>query len=181
MHSVGVHGGVVSPLILLFALLGIILLLMYAYRAMGVRERLFHTWGCGYRTSAKTQYTATGFAGPIRRFFDWLYKPHEQFSEETAEESDSQYGISHYEVHVKPLFEATLYRSVTQLVHSASYWGYRFSHFVQSRYAAIIFNLLLLVLFSYRIFAHEFSWATLILEATIMLISVRILVIGDKS
>ncbi len=181
MHSVGVHGGVVSPLILLFALLGIILLLMYAYRAMGVRERLFHTWGCGYRTSAKTQYTATGFAGPIRRFFDWLYKPHEQFSEETAEESDSQYGISHYEVHVKPLFEATLYRSVTKLVHSASYWGYRFSHFVQSRYAAIIFNLLLLVLFSYRIFAHEFSWATLILEATIMLISVRILVIGDKS
>lgn len=181
MHSVGVHGGVVSPLILLLALLGITLLLMLAYKAMGVRERLFHTWGCGYRTSADTQYTATGFAGPIRRFFTWLYKPREDFSRELMEGHESKFSASHYEVHVKPLFEETLYNSVTRFVHMASFWVYRFSHFVQNRYAAMIFNLMLLVLFSYRIFAHDSSWATMILEGAVMLVSIRILVIGDKS
>lgn len=44
----------------------------------------------------------------------------------------------------------------------------------------MIFNMLLLVLFSYRIFAHEFSWATFALESVVMAISLKILIIGDR-
>jgi len=180
MHSVGFNGGVVSPLILLLALLGVTVLLMFAYRTLKVKERIHHTWGCGYRTSARTQYSATGFAGPIRRFFNWLYKPDEHFSKESIAGHQSKFSDSHYEVHVKPLFETTLYTSVGKAANRISYWVYRLSHFEQTRYAAMIFNLMLTVLFSYRIFAHDFSWATLVLEGIVMIISIKVLIIGDK-
>ena len=180
LHSVGTHGGVVSPLILLAALLGVTVLLMFGYRALGVKKRIHRTWSCGYRTSARTQYSATGFAGPIRRFFSWLYKPDEHFCKERIEDHSSKFSDSHYEVHVKPLFERTLYDSVGRAANFMSYWVYRLSHFEQTRYAAMIFNLMLSVLFSYRIFAHEFSWATLVLEGTVMIISIKVLIIGDK-
>ncbi|WP_456323423.1 proton-conducting transporter transmembrane domain-containing protein [Hydrogenimonas sp.] len=180
MHSVAIHGGVVSPLFLLAALIGITALLMYGYKALHVKERIHRTWSCGYRTSARTQYSATGFAGPIRRFFGWLYKPHEHFSKKDIEGGSGKFVDLHYEVHIKPLFEATLYESVGKAVNRISYWIYRFAHFEQIRYAAMIFNLTLMVLFSYRIFAHQFSWPTLAIEGTIMLISIKILIIGEK-
>ena len=180
MHSAGMHGGVVSPLILLAALLGTTGLMMFAYKALRVKERIHRTWGCGYHTSAKTQYSATGFAGPIRRFFNWLYKPDEHFVKETVAGHESKFSTSHYEVHVTPLFEKTLYRSVSKAANTISYWVYRLAHFEQTRYAAMIFNLMLLVLFSYRIFAHTFSWATFVLEGIVMIISIKVLIIGEK-
>jgi len=180
LHSVGIRGGVVSPLILLLALLGVTMLLLFGYRALGVKERIHRTWSCGYRTSPRTQYSATGFAGPIRRFFGWLYKPDEHFHKTSIAGHKSKFSDAYYEVHVKPLFERTLYDSVGKAANFMSYWVYRLSHFEQTRYAAMIFNLMLSVLFSYRIFAHEFSWATLLLEATVMIISVKVLIIGDK-
>jgi hydrogenase-4 component B len=180
MHSVGFNGGVVSPLILLLALLSVTLLLMFGYKSMKVKERLYHTWACGYHTSARTQYSATGFAGPIRRFFNWLYKPDEHFSKKSIAGHQSKFSNSHYEVHVKPLFETSLYNSVGKIANMISYWVYRLSHFEQTRYAAMIFNLMLMVLFSYRIFAHDFSWATLVLEGMVMIVSIKVLIIGDK-
>jgi hydrogenase-4 component B len=180
MHSVAMHGGVVSPLVLLGALVSVTALLMFAYRALRVKERIHRTWSCGYRTSTRTQYSATGFAGPIRRFFGWLYKPDEHLTKQHIEGYSSKFSDSYYEVHVKPLFETTLYDSVGRAVNVVSYWVYRLSYFEQTRYAAMIFNLMLGVLFSYRIFAHEFSWATLVLEGTVMIISIKILIIGEK-
>jgi len=180
MHSVSLHGGVVSPLILLAALIGITLLLFIAYKALNVKTRIYHTWGCGYKTVAKTQYSATGFAGPIRRFFSWLYKPDEHFYKEKIGEHETKFSDANYEVHVKPLFESSLYESAKKLTNTLSYWVYRLAHFEKTRYAAMIFNLMLLVLFSYRIFLYEFSWATFILEFVVVAISIKVLIIGDK-
>jgi len=180
MHSVAVHGGVVSPLVLLVALIVVTGLLFFAYKALGVKERIHNAWACGYKTSAKTQYSATGFAGPIRRFFEWLYKPQEHLHKELLSSHDSKFDDSHYEVHVKPLFERTLYDSISKLVNWTSYWVYRLAHFEQTRYAAMIFNMMLMVLFGYRLFAHEFSWATFALEGVVSLISIKILIIGEK-
>ncbi len=180
MHSVAVHGGVVSPLILLASLLGVTLLLVFAYKVLDVKKRVYHTWGCGYKTTAKTQYSATGFAGPIRRFFNWLYKSDEHFHKEKIMEHETKFSDAHYEVHVKPLFETSLYVNSKKLINLVSYWVYRLAHFEQTHYAAMIFNLMLLVLFSYRIFFHAFSWATFVLESIVMIISIKVLIIGDK-
>ena len=180
MHSPALHGGVVSPVELLGALVGITIFMMFGYKALNVKERIHNTWGCGYKTNAKTQYSATGFAGPIRRFFNWLYKPEEHFIEPTLAGGESKFKDTHYEVHIKPLFEISLYLSTKNLANKISYWVYRLAHFEQTRYAAMIFNLLLAVLFSYRIFAKDFSWATIVLESVVMIISIKVLIIGDK-
>jgi len=156
------------------------LLLLFAYNLFGVKTRIHNAWACGYKTGAKTQYTATGFAGPIRRFFSWLYKPNEHLEKQTVAGHETKFITSSYEVHVKPLFEAFFYESVAKAVGYLSYWVYRLSHFEQTRYAAMIFNIMLTVLFSYRLFARDFSWATFVLEFFIMLISIKILIIGEK-
>ncbi|BDY11704.1 proton-conducting transporter transmembrane domain-containing protein [Hydrogenimonas cancrithermarum] len=180
IHSVAVHGGVVSPLVLLLALVGVTGALWYGYKALRVKERIHRTWACGYRTGARTQYSATGFAGPIRRFFNWLYRPNEHFEKRTLAGHATKFDRSHYAVHVKPLFETALYTNAARLANGISYWVYRLAHFEQTRYAAMIFNLMLLVLFSFRIFAHAFSWATFALESVVMIISIKVLIIGDK-
>ena len=180
MHSVALHGGVVSPTILLASLLSITALLLFGYKALHVKSRISHTWSCGYTTSAKTQYSATAFAGPIRRFFTWLYKPNEHFSKEHIAKHATKFHNAHYEVHVKPLFEASLYDSTKRATNTISYWVYRLAHFEKTRYAAMIFNLMLFVLFSYRIFLHQFSWATFVLEFVVIIVSIKVLIIGDK-
>jgi hydrogenase-4 component B len=180
MHSLSTNGGIVSPLILLLSLLGVTTLMLFAYKALDVKTRIYHSWACGYKTGAKTQYTATGFAGPIRRFFAWLYNPDEHFSKQTIAGHETKFSDSSYEVHVEPLFEKLFYKNIAKTVNLLSYWIYRLAHFEQNRYAAMIFNILIMVLFSYRIFAHDFSWATFILEFFMMMISVKILIIGDK-
>jgi hydrogenase-4 component B len=180
MHSIAVHGGVVSPLILLASLIGITVAMMVAYKVFNIKERISHTWSCGYSTCAKTQYTATGFAGPIRRFFNWLYKSDEHFHKELIHNHKTKFSDSHYEVHAKPLFEVSIYDNANKITNKISYWIYKVSYFIKTRYAALIFNLMLAVLFSYRIFAHEFSWATIVLEIIVITISTRILVLGDK-
>jgi len=180
MHSLGTVGGIVSPLILLIALIVITSLLLFAYKLSNKKIRFHNTWSCGYKTSSRTQYTATGFAGPIRRFFGWLYNYNEHFEKQTIGGHDSKFNISYYEVHVKPLFEKSLYKNIAKILNIISYWVYRFAHFEKSRYSAMIFNLLLMVLFSYRVFINEFSWATLLLEFIVMAMSIKILIIGDR-
>ncbi len=180
MHSVGIHGGIVSPLILLIALVSVTSVMLLAYKLFNVKSRVCHTWACGYKTASKTQYSATGFAGPIRRLFEWLYKPEEHFEKQTLAGHESKLSTSSYAVHVKPLFEKSLYASVAKSVQYMSYWVYRLAHFEQTRYSAMIFNIMLGVLFSYRIFSHEFSWATFVLEFFVLMISVKILIIGEK-
>lgn len=180
LHSISHNGGVVSPLILSAALLVITALLYIVFKSLNIKTRVFHTWACGYHTTAKTQYSATGFAGPIRRFFTWLYDPKEYFEKEIQKGHKVKFSDASFSVHVEPLFERSLYKSSIKLTNKISYYVYRLAHFEQSRYASMIFNMLLLVLFSYRIFMHEFSWATLVLESVVMIISVKVLLIGDK-
>ncbi len=179
IESVAQNGGIVSPLILLFTLLVVTLLLWLATRNIAVK-RVFHTWACGYETNPRMQYTATGFAGPIRRFFNWLYRPKEHFHKATLHGYTTKFTTSLYEVHVAPLFEKSLYGGTKKVLNRISYFVYRLAHFEQSRYAAIIFNLILTVLFGYRIVAHQFSWATLALEIVILIMTVKILIIGAK-
>ncbi|BCD67289.1 proton-conducting transporter membrane subunit [Nitratiruptor sp. YY09-18] len=180
IHSVTHNGGVVSPVILLGALTVIAALLTWSARFIGVRYRTFHTWACGYNTNSRTQYSATGFAGPIRRFFAWLYRPQEYLHKTTIAGHSTKFTTALYDVHIKPLFEASLYDGSKKLVNIISYYVYRLGHFEQIRYAAIIFNLILTVLFGYRVVAHQFSWATFVLEAVIVIATFKILVLGER-
>ncbi|BAF69833.1 proton-conducting transporter membrane subunit [Nitratiruptor sp. SB155-2] len=180
IHSIADNGGVVSPHILLVALLLITVLFVIGVKKVGIKKRISHTWSCGYNTNAKTQYSATGFAGPIRRFFAWLYKPQVHFHKTTIAGHTTKFTTALYDVHIKPLFETTLYDGTKKVLNIISYYLYRLAHFEQVRYGAIIFNLVLSVLFGYRIVAHQFNWSTFLVELFILLVSIKILVLGDK-
>jgi len=178
MHSL--NGGAVTPLLLLGALIVVTALIVFVYKSLNIKEKIYHTWACGYNTNARSEYSATGFAGPIRRFFEWLYKPEVHSHKTTIAGHKTKFTDSLYEVHVKPLFEKSLYDNTKLLVDKISDIVYQFSNFEKEKYASLIFVLLAVVLFSYRVFAHETTWGSVLLEFTIMAIFTRIIIIGDK-
>ncbi len=180
MHSISHNGGAVSPLLLLGGLIAVSALILVFYKSLNIKKRISHTWACGYNTSAKSQYSATGFAGPIRRFFGWLYRPEVHTHTQTLAGHKTKFSSSLYEVHVKPLFEKSLYEGTKKAVNIIAYYVYRLSHFEKVKYEALIFNLIILVLFSYRVFYHAISWGNILLEIIIMAVFVKILIIGDK-
>ncbi len=180
IHSPSINGGVVSPIILLTALVGVTTLLLFAYKTFNVKTRVHNAWACGYKTSAKTQYTATGFSGVMRRFFNWLYNPKEHISKQTLAGHETKFSDASYEIYTKPLFEVFIYDNIKKWINIVSYWVYRLAHFEQTRYPAMIFNLMLFILYSYRIFTHEIDWQSIMIESALMIMSMKILIIGDK-
>ena len=179
MHSID-NGGAVSPLILLSALIVVTAIIVIFYKSLNIKERIYHTWACGYETTPKSQYSATGFAGPIRRFFNWLYRPQVHTHTQTIHGHKTKFTSSIFEVHVKPLFERSLYDSVKFITNYISYIVYRISHFEKTKYASLIFMLLILVLFSFRVFYKEITWGSVLLEIIVTAIFMKILIIGDK-
>ena len=179
MHSIS-NNGAVSPIYLLGALIIVSVLILVYYKSLNIKERIYHTWACGYNTSAKNQYSATGFAGPIRRFFAWLYRPDVHTHTQTLAGHKTKFSSSMYEVHVKPLFEKSLYDGTKKIINLITLFVYRLSHFEKERYVVLIFNLIILVLFSFRVFYHEISWGNILLEVVVMAIFIKILLIGDK-
>ncbi len=180
MHSPSSNNGAVAPLILLGSLLLITFLIFLVYKVIKPKVRIHHTWACGYETSSSTQYSATGFAGPIRRFFTWLYKPNIHTHKQTLYGHETKFSSSLYEVHVKPLFEKSLYHSVKKALNYITYYIYKISHFEKGRYSALIFNLLIFILFSMRVFYHQVSWGNILLEIIIVSIFVSIILWGDR-
>ena len=168
MHSPSTNNGAVAPLILLGALFLVTLLIFLIYKAIKPKIRIHHTWACGYNTSSSTQYSATGFAGPIRRFFTWLYDPNVHSHKVKIFGHETKFSSSLYEVHVKPLFERSLYESFTKVLNFITFYVYKISHFEKGRYSGLIFNLLVFVLFSMRVFYHEVSWGSILLEIIII-------------
>jgi len=180
IHALGSHGGIVSPLILVSMLIFITTLIFVAGKFLKVKTRIHHSWACGYRTSHTTQYSATGFAGPIRRLFMWLYKPDIKLKKVNLQREETTFDEAFFEVHVKPLFQRTLYDGISKMVNKISYFVYRFAHFEQTRYSAMILSLLVSVLFSYRLSIGEFSWISLFFEFVMVSFIFRVLIVGEK-
>ncbi len=180
MHSLN-SGGAVSPLLLLGALIAITMFILLFYKSLNIKKRVYHTWACGYEATPKSQYSATGFAGPIRRFFNWLYNPQIHTHTEMIQGHKTKFTSSIFEVHIKPLFEKSLYDNTKKFTNFISYIVYRISHFEKTKYASLIFTLLILVLFSFRVFYKEVTWGNVLLEIIVMAIFMKILFIGDKN
>jgi hydrogenase-4 component B len=52
------------------------------------RVRLYETWGCGrLLQTARMEYTAIAFASPVRRIFDFLYRPEKRLEVEAHPDS----------------------------------------------------------------------------------------------
>ncbi len=169
MHSLNPNGAV-APLLILAGLIISVFAIYAFYKYLNPKTRTYHTWACGYNTTPKSQYSATGFAGPIRRFFEWLYRPEIHTHTQTLAGHKTKFSSSLYEVHIKPLFEKSLYDNVVKGLNYLSYFVYRLSHFERNKYSSLIFMLLIFALFSFRVFYKEYNWGNILLEIIVMAI-----------
>ena len=75
---IAIPGNSISPLSLLCALAGIVLVSLVVVRIVGGTyiERKYGTWDCGFEAlNARMQYTATGFSKPLKIVFRILFRP----------------------------------------------------------------------------------------------------------
>ena len=80
----------------------------------GLRARYYKTWGCGLNLTPRMEYSAMGFAQPIKQVFETIYQPAVKLEREFLEQS--KYFIKHqrFESHIHPMFETYLYEPVVR-------------------------------------------------------------------
>jgi hydrogenase-4 component B len=87
--------------------------LFFAFVFGGRLVKRYHkTWGCGINLSPRFEYTATGFAQPIKRVFSTIYQPTVKLETEFLEESRYFAKRRHFELAIEPIFEKYLYDPV---------------------------------------------------------------------
>jgi hydrogenase-4 component B len=85
---------------------------------VGRRQRISETWGCGRLVqTARMEYTATAFANPFKRVFDFFYRPVRQLDVEVHPESRLFVRRIAYENPTRFLFEDWLYRPALDALH----------------------------------------------------------------
>jgi hydrogenase-4 component B len=138
-----------SPLAVASGLAASVVVLVAGLALLGKRgrERLYETWGCGRIVqTARMEYTATAFANPFKRVFDFFYRPVKQLDIEAHPESRFFVRRIEYANPTRFLFEDWLYRPVLDAVHR----GARLARAIQSGsanlYLAYILAALLLML-----------------------------------
>ncbi len=84
----------------------------------GRRRRGYETWGCGRLVqTARMEYTATAFANPFKRVFDFFYRPVKQLDIEVHPESRLFVERIAYENPTRSIFDDWLYRPVLDAIH----------------------------------------------------------------
>jgi len=131
------------------ALAASLLLPLAAFRLVGAsrRTRLYETWGCGRIVQTpRMEYTATAFANPFKRVFDFFYRPTRRLDIEFHPESRLFVERIEYENPTRSIFDDWLYRPALEFLRA----GARAVGTLQSgdanRYLAYILAALLLML-----------------------------------
>lgn len=80
-----------------------------------LNRRFYRTWGCGINLKPRMEYTATGFAQPIRQVFSTIYRPTVKVEKDMLEESRYFAKRMRFEVHIEPTFQRYLYDPVVRV------------------------------------------------------------------
>jgi len=114
------------------------------------RTRRDDTWGCGrILQTARMEYTATAFASPFKRVFDFFYRPMTRLDIESHPGSRFFVQRIEYESPTRSIFEDWLYRpSLELLVRGARVVGALQSGSTNQYLAYILAALLLLLVFA---------------------------------
>jgi hydrogenase-4 component B len=112
----------ISTPVLAVLLAGIVPLTVVGIVMAGGRlnRRFYKTWGCGINLTPRMEYTATGFAQPIRQVFDMIYRPTVKIETEMLETSRYFAKRMRFELHLEPIFQNLLYDPVVRLFNRAA-------------------------------------------------------------
>ncbi len=108
----GTSGLITMPLVVILLVAGLAVAWLLA-RANGAPQvRTGETWTCGIIPTARMEYTATGFAEPIRRVFGPVLRP---VAEVTADTAPNRYhGVKmSLNLHIRHLINEWLYQPAT--------------------------------------------------------------------
>ena len=122
---------------------------LVAFRLVGAsrRTRAYETWGCGrIMQTARMEYTATAFAHPFKRVFDFFYRPTKRLDIEFHPESRFFVERIEYENPTRSIFDDWLYRPALDLLHSAARAVGALQSGSANQYLAYILAALLLML-----------------------------------
>jgi hydrogenase-4 component B len=91
---------------------------LLALAGVGRRYRLYETWGCGRLVQTpRMEYTATAFANPFKRIFDFFYRPAKQLDIEAHPESRLFVTRIEYANPTRSIFDDWLYRPALAIMH----------------------------------------------------------------
>ncbi len=105
------------------ALAASLLVPLVALRLVGAsrRTRGYETWGCGRIVqTARMEYTATAFANPFKRVFDFFYRPTKRLDIEFHPESRFFVERIEYENPTRSIFDDWLYRPALEFLHAGA-------------------------------------------------------------
>jgi hydrogenase-4 component B len=89
-----------------------------ALAGVGRRQRRYETWGCGRLVQTpRMEYTATAFANPFKRIFDFFYRPVKQLDIEAHPESRLFVTRIEYANPTRSVFDDWLYRPALAVLH----------------------------------------------------------------
>ena len=111
------------------------------------RTRGYETWGCGRIVqTARMEYTATAFANPFKRVFDFFYRPTKRLDIEFHPESRFFVQRIEYENPTRSIFDDWLYRPALDLLHAGARAVGALQSGSTNQYLAYILAALLLML-----------------------------------
>jgi hydrogenase-4 component B len=114
------------------------------------RRRLYETWGCGRMLqTARMEYTATAFASPFTRVFDFFYRPVKRLDIEFHPESRFFVRKIQYENPTRSIVDEWLYRPVLATLRA----GVRGARLMQSGSANLYLIYILAALLLMLVFA----------------------------
>jgi hydrogenase-4 component B len=102
-----------STLAVALALAAGVVATLLVLRLGGARrgQRLYETWGCGRMLhTSRMEYTATAFANPFKRIFDFFYRPVRQLEVDAHPQSRFFVHRMQYENPTRSIFEDWIYR-----------------------------------------------------------------------
>ena len=120
-----------------------------ALRVVGAsrRTRGYETWGCGRIVQTpRMEYTATAFASPFKRVFDFFYRPTKRLDIEFHPESRFFVERIEYENPTRSIFDDWLYRPALEFLHTSARAVGALQSGSVNRYLAYILVALLLML-----------------------------------
>jgi hydrogenase-4 component B len=131
------------------ALTASLLVPLAALRLVGASRgtRGYETWGCGRIVqTARMEYTATAFANPFKRVFDFFYRPTKRLDIEFHPESRFFVERIEYENPTRSIFDDWLYRPALDLLHAGARAVGALQSGSANQYLAYILAALLLML-----------------------------------
>lgn len=120
--GLGIGFASISTPVLAVLLIGIVSLTVAGIVLVGGRmnRRFYKTWGCGINLKPRMEYTATGFAQPIRQVFGMIYRPTVKIETEMLEASRYFAKRMRFELQIEPTFQKLLYDPVVRFFNRAA-------------------------------------------------------------